>query len=323
MLKEFIDARTKMWRRLEQLVDEVSRNRLTQLSRDEVRELARLYRRTAADLAIARQEVRDPLLVNYLNGLVGRAHGAIYRNEGTGFRSVVEFFAYELPATFRRTFRFTLVSFLISVVFAGIGAAATAADEGFAEAVVPGLRDKIVKHENWTKTINEANPINSALIQQNNISVCAMAFAGGMLFGLGTIYILLVNGLMLGVVITLCVRYEFYDILVFMAGHGVLELSAIFISGGAGLMLASALVAPGDRTRLDALVARGRDAVVLILGCAVMLVFAGTIEGFVSPSSLHYGWKFAVAGTTGVLMALYYLKPDRRAPSPADANDLL
>ena len=77
-----------MWRRLEELVDTVSRNRITRLSRTEVRELARLYRRTAADLAIARQEVRDPLLVNYLNGLVGRAHGAIYRNEGSGFGAV-------------------------------------------------------------------------------------------------------------------------------------------------------------------------------------------------------------------------------------------
>lgn len=312
MLKEFIDARTRMWRRLEELVDEVRANRLSRLTREEVRELAHLYRRTAADLAIARQEVRDPLLVNYLNGLVGRAHGAIYRNEGSGFRSLLDFFRYEFPAVFRKTFGYTLAAFLITLVFAGIAAVTTSADERFADHVVGGVRQDIIAHRNWTDRINESNPIHSALIQQNNISVCAMAFGGGLLFGLGTFYILMVNGLMLGAIIFLCVRYEFWEILVFISGHGVVELTAIFISGGAGLLLASALVAPGDRSRLDALVEKGRQAVVLVMGCAAMLVVAGIIEGFVSPADIAPSWKLSVSATSAVLLVLYFLKPDRR-----------
>ncbi len=321
MLKDFIDARTRMWRRLEELVDEVRLNRLTRLSRDEVRELARLYRRTAADLAIARQEVRDPLLVNYLNGLVGRAHGAIYRNEGSGFRVFFDFFRYDFPAVFRRTFRYTAAAFLLTVAFAAVGAFATAADEGFANIFGPSLRDDIVAHRNWTERINEANPVHSALIQQNNITVCMTAFGGGLLAGLGTLYILMFNGLMLGSVVTLCVRYDFNEILIFMSGHGVLELTAIFISGGAGLLIASALVAPGDMTRIDALLAKGRLAVVLMLGCAAMLVVAGTIEGFVSPAPLHYGWKLGVSATSALLMTLYFLKPDRRTPARDTTTD--
>lgn len=301
-----------MWRRLEELVDEVRRNRLTHLSRDEVRELARLYRRTAADLAIARQEVRDPLLVNYLNGLVGRAHGAIYRNESSGFRAVADLFLYDFPKTIRATFRYTFAAFLVTMLFAAIGALATSADEGFSEFITPGIRDEIIAHRNWTEKINEANPVHSALIQQNNITVSAMAFGGGMLFGLGTFYILMFNGLMLGEVILLAVRYEFHEILIFMAGHGVIELTAIFIAGGAGFMLASALISPGDRTRLDALLVKGRQAVVLMLGCAVMLVIAGLIEGFISPSALPWQVKIAVSAISGTLMALYFLKPDRR-----------
>lgn len=301
-----------MWRRLEQLVFSLSQNRLTYLSRHEVRELSRLYRRTAADLAIARQEVRDPLLVNYLNGLVGRAHGAIYRNEGSGFSSVLDFFRYGFPAVFRRTFRFTFGAFVLTIIFAGIAAIATSIDEGFADAVVPGIRESIIQHRNWTLAINDSNPIHSAIIQQNNISVCAMAFGGGMLAGLGTFYILLVNGFMLGTVVTLCLRYEFYDILIFISGHGVLELTAIFISGGAGFMLASALLFPGDKTRLDALIEKGQDAVTLLLGCAVMLVIAGLIEGFISPAEIAPSWKYSVSATSFVLMTLYFLKPDRR-----------
>jgi uncharacterized membrane protein SpoIIM required for sporulation len=317
VLKEFIDARTKMWARLEELVASVSRNRLTFLSRDEVRELARLYRRTAADLAIARQEVRDPLLVNYLNGLVGRAHGAIYRNESSGFRVVLDFFRYEFPATFRATFRFTLGALLLTLAFASVGALATSVDEGFSEFITPGIRDEVVAHRNWTARINDANPIHSALIQQNNITVSAMAFGGGILVGLGTFYILMFNGLMLGEIVLLAVRYEFWEILIFMAGHGVLELTAIFISGGAGFMLASALIAPGDLTRLDALLIKGRQAVILMLGCAVMLVVAGLIEGFISPAEIPWQYKIGVSATSLVLMVLYFLKPDRRpAPPP-------
>lgn len=317
MLREFIDARTRLWRRLEELVDEIRSNRLTRLSRDEVRELAHLYRRTAADLAIARQEVRDPVLVNYLNGLVGRAHGAIYRSEGSGFRAVVDFFRYEFPATFRKTFRYTATAFLITLTFAGIAAITTSADEQFADYIVPGLRQNVIAHRNWTEAINEANPIHSALIQQNNITVCALAFGGGMLAGLGTFYILMFNGMMLGAVFYLCVRYEFWEILVFISGHGVVELTAIFISGGAGLLLGSALIAPGDRTRLDALVEKGRLAVVLVLGCAVMLVVAGLIEGFISPAAIDYRWKLAVSATSAVFLIVYFLKPDRRVAPTA------
>lgn len=306
-----------MWRRLEELVDAVRTSRLTFLSRDEVRELTRLYRRTAADLAIARQEVRDPMLVNYLNGLVGRAHGLIYRNEGSGFRVVVDFFRYEFPATFRKTFGYTAAAFLLTVVFAGLGAIATSADESFSETIAPGLREQVIAHHNWTDKINSANPVHSALIQQNNISVCALAFGGGMLAGLGTLYILMFNGLMIGSVVMLCVRYDFHEILVFMAGHGVLELTAIFISGGAGFMLAGALIRPGDLSRLDALLVKGRDAIVLMLGCAVMLMIAGTIEGFVSPAPIHYGWKLAVSVTSAILMTSYFLIPDRRQTQTA------
>jgi uncharacterized membrane protein SpoIIM required for sporulation len=317
MLKEFIDERISQWRRLEQLVDTASRNRLTRLRRNEVREFARLYRRTAADLAIAREELTDPLLVNYLNGLVGRAHGAIYRNEGTGFRGLLSSIRYGFPAVFRETFAYTAFAFVLTIAFASLGGLVTSLDERFADTVAGGLREKIIRHEDWTLTINGQNQIASVAIQQNNIRVAVLAFAGGIFLGIGTLLILAQNGLMLGAVIALAIRYDFSAILIFMAGHGVLELSAIFISGGAGFLLGKALLAPGDLTRTDALVANGRRALVLVLGCAAMLVIAGLIEGFISPALIDYRWKIAVSVTTAVLLALYLITPDRRVPTRA------
>jgi hypothetical protein len=143
-----------------------------------VREFGRLYRRTAADLAIAREEVRDQRLVNYLNHLVARAHGAIYRSESSGFGVFVSFFRYEFPAVFRKTFRYTMISFAVFMLSAALAYAACFFDEGFADRIDPGLREAIASHTNWTEAVNRANPLASTSIQANNITVTFVTFAG-------------------------------------------------------------------------------------------------------------------------------------------------
>src|SRR5919205_4462476 len=113
----FIDERKGAWQRLEDLLQLLDRSSLRRLHREEVRELGRIYRRTASDLAIARAESRDPRLVNYLNSLVIRAHGRIYRAESEGWRRLWNFFAREFPRTFRRTWRYTALSFAVFWAF--------------------------------------------------------------------------------------------------------------------------------------------------------------------------------------------------------------
>ena len=110
-MNRFLDQHKDNWRRLEDLLDTAGGIGLRGLSRMEVRELGELYRRAAADLAIARAETRDPKLINYLNSLVIRAHGRIYRAEGQGINLVGRFFAQELPRTFRANWRYMAVAF--------------------------------------------------------------------------------------------------------------------------------------------------------------------------------------------------------------------
>ena len=107
----FIHERKKAWQRLEDLLAMLDRSSLRRLHREEVRELGRIYRRTASDLAIARAESRDPRLVNYLNSLVIRAHGRIYRADAQGGRRIRDFFTRGFPQTFRRTWRYTALAF--------------------------------------------------------------------------------------------------------------------------------------------------------------------------------------------------------------------
>lgn len=312
MLNDFLESRLAKWKRLEELTARVSKYRLKDLSGEEVREFGRLYRRTASDLAIAREEVRDQRLVNYLNHLVARAHGAIYRSESSGFGVFLSFFQYEFPAVFRKTFRYTLTSFSVFMLAAVFAFAACYLDEGFAERVDPGLRDAIASHTNWTESVNRANPLASTSIQTNNITVTFMAFAGGLLGGIGTLFVLFKNGLLLGVVFELCIRHRFWEIPIFIAAHGVIELTAIFIAGGAGLLVGKALLMPGDMRRIDALVTNGLLAIKLILGCIPMLLIAGLIEGFISPAHIWSGYKFGISGLSALVMMMYFLKQDRQ-----------
>src|SRR5215467_5715246 len=109
----FISQRKNAWQRLEELLKLLDHASLRRLQREEVRELGRIYRRTASDLAIARAESRDPRLVNYLNSLVIRAHGRIYRADAQGGKRIRNFFTHDFPRTFRRTWRYTATSFAV------------------------------------------------------------------------------------------------------------------------------------------------------------------------------------------------------------------
>src|SRR5437588_4492760 len=120
-IDRFINERKTVWQRLEELLQLLDRMTLRKLHREEVRELGRIYRRTASDLAVARAESRDPRLINYLNSLVIRAHGRIYQADAQGGSRVRELFTRDYPQTFRRTWRYTAVSFSVFLIFGLIG----------------------------------------------------------------------------------------------------------------------------------------------------------------------------------------------------------
>ena len=308
-MNRFIDDRKDNWQRLEDLLGLLRGTSLRGLSKVEVRELGELYRRAAADLAIARAETRDPKLINYLNSLVIRAHGKIYRAEGEGANIVWKFFSRDFPRTFRKSIRYFLLALVVFWVFAIVSFVACYNDTGFA--TVLGLdkyRVAAETNEMWWLRINSANPIESSDILTNNIRVSINAFALGAVFGVGAFYVLMFNGLSIGGVVGTCFQAnpEFGNALLsFMVAHGVIELSCIFMAAGAGMMIGYSIVDPGDLTRAQALKKSGMDAAKIVFGCACLLVLAGLIEGFISPSELPVGFKIATGLLTGIVMYLY------------------
>src|SRR5436305_5049159 len=189
--ERFIHDRKTAWQRLEVLLTLPDRSSLRRLQREEVRELGRIYRRTASDLAIARAESRDPRLVNYLNSLVIRAHGRIYRADpAEGRRRVRDFFARDFPRTFRRTWRYTALAFSVCLLFAALTYLGTWRDPEFSElaGVPPYARERILERKpRWWKEINEANQIAATGIATHNIQVTFNAFASGALSGVGSL----------------------------------------------------------------------------------------------------------------------------------------
>ena len=311
MIDRFIEKHKTAWQRLEDLLKLFDGSSLHKLHREEVRELGRIYRRTASDLAIARAESRDPRLINYLNSLVIRAHGRIYQADPQGGSRIKEFFARDFPRTFRRTWRYTAVSFTVFALFAVIGFVGTKYDPEFSElmGVPPAFRELTIENKvRWWEGLNESNQEGASWIMTNNVRVTFYTFAFGAMFGVGTLYALAFNGAVNAAVLALTYRAGYgNELLTFMAGHGVIELSCIFIAGGAGLLIGSALLMPGDLSRADALKSRGKDAIRLMMGVAVLLMVAGTIEGFISPAPINPKIKFGIAALTGLALYSYLL----------------
>lgn len=318
----FIETHKTAWQRLEDLLKLLDGSSLRRLRKEEVRELGRIYRRTASDLAIARAESRDPRLINYLNSLVIRAHGRIYQADPQGGSRVKEFFVRDFPQTFRRTWRYTAVSFSVFALFSVIGFLGTKYDPEFSElvGVPPAFREMFIETKtHWWEDLNEANQVGASAIFTHNIQVTIYTFAFGAMFGVGTLFYLAYNGAAIASVLSLTYSAGFgNDLLTFMVAHGVIELSCIFIAGGAGLLIGSALVMPGDLSRADALKSRGKDAVRLMMGVAVFLVIAGLIEGFISPVPIRAAIKYSIGIITGLALYSYLLMAGR--DEKADAS---
>jgi uncharacterized membrane protein SpoIIM required for sporulation len=309
----WIEKRKPYWDRLEQIVGRTGRGGLAALSYAELRELGLLYRQVASDLASVREDPMSRNFAEYLNQLLGRAHNLIYMGRRARPRRLLRFYRRDFPRVFRATLAYTLAAFALSLLAMVVGFLASLRDPAFQRFFLgSAMTDSIERREMWTHSILTIKPLASSAIMTNNITVSLMAFAAGITGGLGTIFLMATNGLLLGVISAACwqagMNLSFWS---FVAPHGVLELPSVFIAGGAGLLVARGLLFPGLLSRRDGLVIYGGEGVRLALGIIPLLVVAGVIEGFFSPSALPAFAKFAFAASAGGLLILYLARAGR------------
>jgi uncharacterized membrane protein SpoIIM required for sporulation len=260
------------------------------------------YRRLCQHLALARDRQYSPDLVDRLNALALRGHHLLYGASGGRRQRVLEFLQRGFPRLAREEARFV---FAAAALFFGPFLAMLAALQ-----YVPDFAHYVLSPEQIAGFHEMYDPANRRLGMRgsdtsfamfgyyvwNNVRIGFQTFAGGLAFGIGAVYYLAANGVVIGSVAGYLTQIGFVvPFYSFTSGHSALELMAIVISGAAGLKLGSALVAPGARSRKSALVAAAGTAVRLMWGAAVMFILAALVEGFWSPlTAVPFPVKIAV-----------------------------
>jgi len=319
----WLEKRKPYWARLEELVQRSSRG-VAALSHSELQELGLLYRQTASDLAAVREDATSRQLAAYLNQLLGRGHNLIYMGHKPKVSAIVQFYGQIYPKVFRETLPQTLLALAI---FAVTGLAAwiiTVHDPGFAHRLLgPQMMETIEQRKMWTESIVAIKPVASSGIMTNNLSVAFTTFALGITAGIGTIWMMIVNGLLLGVIGAATWKAGMaLQLWSFVAPHGVLELPAIFIAAGAGLEIARGMLFPGLLPRRESLAQAGGRGARLLLGTIPLLVIAGVIEGFYSPSHSPVALKFLLAGVLFAALLTYLFLIGRREAKAATAGSV-
>ena len=319
----WIGKRKPYWDRLGLIIEKTGRRGLSVLTYSELSELGLLYRQIAADLASVREDPLSRPWAGYLNQLLARAHNLIYMGRTAHPWSILDFYRREFPRVFRRTWKYTALAFMLFIAGAIAGFLATLGDPALQRFFLgPQMSASIDRREMWTHSVLTIKPLASSAIMTNNLTVSFTMFAAGILGGLGTVYLLAMNGVVMGVIGAACWQAGMsVQLWSFVAPHGILELPAVFIAGGGGLLLARGLLFPGELPRRESVNFYGGQGVRLALGIIPLLLVAGVLEGFFSPSSLPVAAKFACSAAAGGLLFLYLRSGRGVEPSRVESRE--
>jgi uncharacterized membrane protein SpoIIM required for sporulation len=316
-LQRWINRKEPLWKQLEALLQKIDKQGFKSLNAAEVRSLSSLYRIVSADLARARTHQLGQTLTHSLQVLTTRAYSQVYQgSRRQDWRAAREFVLWGFPLVVQETALYIGLSTLMFLLGCWVAWWYAWRDPAFMAIVVPeSMIDMVMNQKKlWMGHILGNEPMSSSSIMVNNLSVSFRAAAGGITAGLLTTYILVFNGLLIGAVGVLVsqggLAYPFWA---FVLPHGSLELPAIFISGGAGLLIARALLFPGEYRRVDAFKLYGLKAAQLMFGVVVMLIVAGVIEAFISPQlwlPAPFKYLFGTGLFIGLVLYCSRSKPD-------------
>ncbi len=300
--QRFLAERAAHWAYVQALATRAEKSRFRELDKSSLDELALGYRRMISDLALAQARFPESQLLADLEREVARLHNVVYRGQTRGWRDVRRTLIGDVPRTVRARLRHVVVASAILFGPALIAYAVGLSRPELARAMVPSeIVEAAESGKVHTDEILSVAPSSwlTSRIATNNIAVVFTTFAGGLVLGLGSIVLLVFNGIQLGIIFAFYQHYGLAERLgTFVIAHGVVELSAVCLAGAAGLLLGDALVAPGYRTRRAALAENGADAARIVTGLIPTLVLAGLVEGFVSPSPAYPPLAKLVLGTS-------------------------
>ena len=314
----FVSKNEAHWKALEAYNRRVAKGGIRRLAQQDVTEFARLFRLASHHLAYVKTHYPSSHILPYLNRIVGVTHNYFYVRESRALSDVRGYFTRTFPRAVRETWRYWVFATALFVLGIFFAAAYVSHDLNRLHDIMPtgfGHFDVNVTPDLGDGAVPWEYSLMAAVITTNNIMVTFNAIVGGLLAGLGTVYILIYNGLIIGGLFgffhssgaNMVVAYAL------VLPHGVIELMAIFLSGGCGLMLGKGLLMPGDFTRKQSVIMQAKKVALLIPGIVAMLIVAGIIEGYFTPLPIDPWLKIAFAGLTGVGLIAYFTKGMRNA----------
>ncbi|PKQ25487.1 MAG: hypothetical protein CVT64_09805 [Actinobacteria bacterium HGW-Actinobacteria-4] len=316
-LDAFVAVREVRWTRLKQLQ---SRSRLTGAESDE---FARLYQLTATDLSSIRSAAPDPAVISRLSVLLANSRASLAGAREPAWREIAGFFAYTLPAAFFRLRWWTMgVTAFFLIVAIGTGVHVSSSPEYLNTVAAYEVREEIAE-ESFASYYSK-NPSTSffARVWTNNSWVAAQSIAGGFT-GVFTVYVQYLNAVHVGTIGAIMAEFGYLDIFFqLLLPHGMLELTAIWVAGAAGLKVFWTMLVPGPRPRIRALAEEGRSMVGVALGLVMVMLLAGVIEGYVTGSAMPWEVKNTIGVLALALFWTYVLVPGRRAHHAGYTGDV-
>lgn len=311
---EIVAARSADWRELEGILSQGAS--LATLDGPSISRAAALYRSLSNDLILCRARA-TPDLVAYLDSLASRAHSALYGAEPFRAPALLSLLTRDFPIAFRRNIAFFAAASALFLIPCTIGVVLALFVPHAASEILPrSTLDHMAEMYSGGFDAGRSEGTDASMAGfyvYNNVGIAFRCFATGILFGLGSVFFLIYNGLNIGVVAGWVTASGFgHNIGTFMCGHGPFELTAIVIAGAAGLRMGHATIVTQGRTRIGALRQAAPDLVRLIVGAAVMLLIAAAIEGFWSPSAIAAPVKWAASVVFSLLVTAYLAFAGRR-----------
>ncbi|CAA0082763.1 Uncharacterised protein [Mycolicibacterium vanbaalenii] len=315
----FVVANRPTWDRLDRLV-----KKRRQLTGAEVDELVDLYQRVSTHLSMVRSASSDAVLVGKLSGLVARARSVVTGAHAPLWSEFVRFWTVSFPVVAYRAWRWWLGSaigfFVVAVLIAGWIAGNPEVQAAFG---TPSEIDQLVNND-FASYYSE-HPAGSFALQVwvNNAWVAAQCIGFSILLGIPIPYVLFQNAANFGVTAGLMFDAGKGDIFLgLITPHGLIELTAVFLAAGAGMRLGWSVVSPGNRPRGQVLAEQGRAVISVALGLVVVLLAAGVIEAFVTPSPLPTAARIAIGIAAEVVFLGYVFYFGRKASRAGETGDI-
>ncbi|MGM0852325.1 MAG: stage II sporulation protein M [Bacillota bacterium] len=304
-VKQFVKQHRDDWKQLEDLLGTLRKRKNT--TGPAIDQFNRLYQKAAQNLSYSQTYFPREEVTDYLNGLVSKSHNLLYKDQISSGKQIRHFFSTTFIGLLLEQWKFVVTAMLLFTIGALGAFISVLNDPLHLYSILPAEMSQGVDPSNLGKSDGQVDSsLMSAAIMTNNIKVAFLAFAGGVTFGLLTVYMLVYNGIIVGALAAVFwhqgMSCEFWA---YIVPHGMIELTAIFIAGGAGLLMGYKLFVPGRFTRGYQLKQQAKRSVQLLLGTVPLFVIAGIIEGFITPAAIPLLAKYMVAFLTVIGLILY------------------